>query len=133
MVTIRSTFHRRCACVSSVSAILLACLSGAALAGNTDFLKNTAVGKFTKADTALMQKTLQDALDNAPDGQTVTWRNDKTGSSGSVTPGAAPEGREGCRQVRIENAHGQTRGSQDEVMCKVKGRWVVPDSRAAAR
>ncbi len=100
-------------------------------AGNTDFLKESAVGHFSREDVALMEKTLQDALSNAADGQTVVWRNDRTGSGGRITPDKAPVGQEGCRRVRVENFHDKRQGSDEYVLCKDGGRWVIPAAKTA--
>jgi surface antigen len=37
-------------------------------------------------DVTLAANTLQQALEQAPDGTSKTWRNEATGNSGSITP-----------------------------------------------
>lgn len=89
--------------------------------GNTDFLKESPIGHFSRDDVALMQKTLQNVLNTAPDGQAVEWRNDQTGSHGRITPSKAPAEAVGCRRVVVENFHDSRQSRDDYVMCKDAG------------
>jgi len=112
---------------TALSTVLL--LSAASLnAANLDFLKNSAFAKFTKEDQALFNKAFRQALDTGKDGAVVSWKNDKTGSGGSIMPAADPKTRKDCRSATIANF---SRTSKDEgvyVLCRNGDRWMLTAS-----
>ena len=118
----------------------LSCLLSAALvwlspaaqaAGERAALKHTVVSAFNDDDMALMRSRVVQALKSDDDGQTLAWRNEKTRSSGTVTPvqrltsqGLA------CRRLRIANQHDEARAEGIYRFCmQPPGRWklVGPD------
>jgi surface antigen len=116
-----------------VLAALLGALSGAAhAAGEIGAFRHTVVEKFNADDLALMRARVDQALAAPNDGETLTWKSDKTKASGSVTPlerltwdGLA------CRRLRIANAYGDVKGEGVYKYCeKPAGQWklVGPDN-----
>lgn len=93
-----------------LAAVAIGALAGAFVGGE--------VGKsLDKADRIAMQNTTQRALETAPSGQTVSWRNPDSGHSGTVTPEPAVQTDSGqyCREYqqtvtidgRSEQAYGR--------------------------
>lgn len=76
-------------------------------AGNLNFLKDGPVGKFTDRDWEMMQETTRTALDNAPDGETVSWSNSDSGASGTIRPLETYD-MDGmrCRRTELSNSAG---------------------------
>lgn len=87
------------------------------------FLHDSPITKFKKADTDLLIKTLNQALDNGADGTPVTWENRSAGNSGSITPSKDPQGRSNCRKARVENRHQAMHNATETIFCKVDGKW----------
>lgn len=61
------------------------------------------VGKsLDRADKIAMRSTTQKALETAPSGQTVAWRNPDSGNSGTITPRPALQRQNGefCREYQ---------------------------------
>jgi len=54
------------------------------------------------ADKAAMERSTQQALETAPSGQTVAWRNPDSGNSGTITPETAVQRAPGefCREYQ---------------------------------
>lgn len=93
---------------SLVLALGLAC--GQALAANISFLDNTPLSKMSASDLNLFKETLQQALDHNADGVPLRWSNDKSGTSGEITPLDRFE-RDGttCRRTAVvNNVRGKT-------------------------
>ncbi len=91
-------------------AVAVGALAGAYLGGE--------VGKsLDKADRIAMQNTTQRALETAPSGQQVAWRNPDSGNSGTIEPRRAVQESSGqyCREYqqtitvdgRSEQAYGK--------------------------
>lgn len=92
---------------------------------NLRFLQNTPISKFKGADTELLTKALNQALDNGEDGTPVTWKNNDTGSSGSITPSKDPEGRSNCRKALVKNRHQKLYNATEAVFCKANDKWKL--------
>lgn len=112
-------------------AALAALLGPAHAAGERAALRGTAASKFNAEDIALMKASVGQALTSDKDGDTLEWRNDKTGASGAVTPlnRLSWNGLD-CRRLRIVNAHRRTTEQGVYRFCeKPAGRWklVGPD------
>lgn len=92
---------------SLLIAMLLAGSGAVALAGpGIAVIKDTVFERFTKEDLALMKGTVRKALTSGEDGQPLTWTNEKSGSSGSVTPVDRVELKgQPCRRLDIVNEH----------------------------
>jgi len=102
-----------------------AALCGAqpALAVGYNFVRNSAIGGFSEADLTLHRNAIDQALISTAFGKPVEWSNDKTGSSGSVTPqaGDTPE----CRRLSVVTQHRRIKDQGERYVCKVKGQWRI--------
>ncbi len=110
----------RIAAVVGVIAMLV--VAAAAQASGLGFMARGPMARFNDAD----MKLLNDAIEQAQDlGTAVEWANDKTGSSGSVTPVRTFEERGmACRDLRVVNRHRQLESSGVFAMCQRKdGTW----------
>ena len=73
--------------------------------GPQDGLKNTPGAMFNSEDIALMKAQVFAALKAEKDGETLAWKNDKTGASGTVVPmNRLTWNGLSCRRVQIANA-----------------------------
>lgn len=83
---------------------------------------------FTDEDWSLLGSTLDQALNEAADGETREWRNASSGASGTVTP-LSSETRQGlaCRLARIVSRAAGTQSSQRYLFCRQgeDGRWQI--------
>ena len=78
-------------------------LIGAGLGALAGAFLGSEVGKsFDRADKAAMERSTQRALETAPSGQTVAWRNPDSGNSGTITPEPAVQRASGefCREYQ---------------------------------
>lgn len=108
--------------------LLLASLAAAqapAQVANYGFMKNTPISRFNEQDFKLYRKAVEQALTAPELGTPVAWKNDKSGSEGTVTPreGARPA----CRVVVIENRHKALSARSEQQLCKIDGRWKATD------
>jgi surface antigen len=89
--------------------------------------KDSVMFKFNADDVALMQAKVRVALAAEPGSETLSWKNEATGASGSV----APLDRETwsglpCRQLRIVNTHRSHNAEGVYRFCeKPAGRWKL--------
>ena len=112
---------------------LLIGLAGAvpaiALAFDLTFLDQAPIRFMSDAEIDMMEATVVETLDKAADGETLTWRNDDTGNSGSVTAVKSfSEGDLSCRRIEIVNQVAKaTRGSASSMMdmCQIDGSWKI--------
>lgn len=104
-------------------ATLLVGLSMATIASaqNYGFLRNTPVARFDATDMRLYTNAAKRALEAPELGQPVPWKNEKTGSEGSVT--AAAGLREGCRTLTVENRHKMLSARGQHHVCQIDGQW----------
>ncbi|RZT95176.1 RT0821/Lpp0805 family surface protein [Rivibacter subsaxonicus] len=93
-----------------------------AVAGNYSFMADTPISRFNDADRALYKAAIDKALTTDALGQPVEWKNDKTGSSGSVTPKAA-DGE--CRLLAVSTRHAALHNEGEHKLCRVNGKWKV--------
>lgn len=92
----------------------LAAVAIGALAGA--FVGNQVGKSLDRADKVAMERSTQNALETAPSGQAVAWRNPDSGNSGTITPQPAVQTNTGefCREYqqtivvagRSEDAYG---------------------------
>lgn len=92
----------------------LAAVAIGALAGA--FVGNQVGKSLDRADKIAMERSTQNALETAPSGQAVAWRNPDSGNSGTITPQPAVQTNTGefCREYqqtivvagRSEDAYG---------------------------
>lgn len=119
--------HNRTIAVVVAAASL--CLSAAALAFNVmTWLNDAAVRDFTDKDWELAWGTVQEALNSAEDGQTLTWENPDSGAHGSSTPSDTVNKYDTvCRQLTmVNNARHQQGESTIEYCRKPDGTWGIP-------
>ena len=110
----------------SAAALLVALAVPAHALGPQDGLKNTPGSKFNDADIALMRARVVEALKSDKDGEVLEWKNDKTGSSGSVVPmnRLSWNGMD-CRRLRIANAHADLKAQGVYKFCDKDGKWKL--------
>ena len=118
--------------------LVFAALWGATLgiaqaAGERAALDNTIVMEFNADDRALMKDRIGKALAAEPDSETLAWKNEATGASGSVAPlerlvwNGLP-----CRHLRIVNSHGRRTAQGVYRFCeKPAGQWKLAGPVAA--
>ena len=108
--------------------MLLAMSTGAALASNVTFMRNSPLAKMTSEDLTLMRTAMREALNKGADGTSKRWDNPATGASGVVTPLKSYQ-REGaaCRTVEIFNEAQGFSGRTRHDFCKqADGSWTAP-------
>ena len=112
----------------SATALILLCLSGMALAaGPMSFLQDTAFSKFNDRDVQLFKAALDKALASPGEGVPVAWANERSDSSGAITPeGSEQQGGAGCRDLRIANRHKTLAGEAVYRFCRTgTGPWKL--------
>ena len=109
---------------NKAAVVLLACLAGgAAFALNLQVPKDTPLAQFDDEDVQMLKAALEQALE-APDlGRSVEWKNERTGSGGTIVP--SESGRAGCRKLAIEHSHKATSRRSNLQFCKVDGAWKL--------
>lgn len=102
--------------------------SSSTFAAGWRFLQYSAAQKFTDEDWEMLREAGGKALNETPDGQTVSWENPETGSKGTIELARSFEkdGQE-CRQVNIFNSAGGFSGQSTFSFCKdpASGEWKV--------
>lgn len=96
-------------------------------ATNLQWLNYSPVRFFTDQDWQLAKAAARNALDNAKDGETVEWKNAKSGNFGSLTP-IATESKDGttCRMLKIANHARDLDGTSVYEFCQRSGgRWAA--------
>jgi surface antigen len=104
-------------------AIVLALNACAGLAGSDPKLYQA----LSDSDVQLASRTVQSALEHAPDGATRSWVNEQTGHRGSLTPLRTYVSERGyfCRVYREELVVGAESGSFKQNACRDENaRWV---------
>lgn len=87
-------------------------------------IKNGPGELFDAEDTRLFSETSDKALNEAPDGQTLSWENPKTRHGGDVTVLRSFEWKGyGCKEVRINNRAQGRQAENNLNWCKVEGKW----------
>jgi len=106
-------------------AILLAAASFPAAAQNwVGLLKNTPAERFDEEDLRIFMDTGRKALNETPDGQSVTWENPKTKARGEITVVKSFESKgRPCKEVRLHNEAGGRKGNSQLSLCKVEDKW----------
>lgn len=96
---------------------LLAC--AAANAANLLFAKDSPITNMDEGDLQLLKSTAREALENEPDGTTVSWRNPETDHFGDITViDTHQDYGTVCRTVRFENTAGGKTGRATYRACK---------------
>lgn len=97
-------------------------------AANLGFLQYSPSAYFDDEDWSLVRAAVDDALENKKTGETVTWRNDKTGSHGEITPLETFEKFDtSCRRVRMSNEAKNIKATRLVDLCRDKssGEWKI--------
>lgn len=110
-------------------------ISPAASAAAALWMDDSPVRHFTDQDWDMFKGNVRDALDNAADGETRSWKNVASGNHGSSTPISSSEkdGRR-CRQLKVVNqAKTLTGGGTFEFCANDKGEWRAVNERASKK
>ncbi|MGS0893155.1 RT0821/Lpp0805 family surface protein [Burkholderia stagnalis] len=95
---------------------------------NLNFLNDTPLSYFSKADTASLSKAVAQARDTGKDGETSTWQNSGRGTQidAKLTPATTEQDGKTCREITTEiAAKGQTM-TLKPVFCKTgAGKWQL--------
>jgi surface antigen len=118
---------------STVTAAVFALSAAAApalvLGLDLTFMDQAPIRFFNDADLKLMGDAADQALDEAKDGEGVSWRNEQTGNSGTLTPVRSfTRGGKDCRRLDVVSlARQATRGSASTRVdfCKIDGAWKI--------
>jgi hypothetical protein len=119
---------------NSALAICVACLATPIFAANVWFAHDMPMSEMTEADIEILSSAADEALENAPDGDTRLWENPETGAGGALTPLSTSE-QDGmrCRRLQIANeAGGKTARSEFDFCRQADGSWKVLSPPAAA-
>lgn len=108
----------KAALVSLLGGLLIATTASAQ---NYSFLRNTPISHFNAADMRLYTDAARRALEAPELGLPVRWKNEKSGSQGSVTATAGT--REGCRTLTVETGHKTLTARNGHHVCRVEGQW----------
>ncbi len=102
-------------------------------AQNTWFWNSAPVAHLTDEDVEVLLSTLQAAMNEQPDGSTVTWTNSKTGHSGVIDiTNTHRDYDTTCRQVEMANQAAGRTGQGTFRMCKADdGKWKFAPSQQA--
>jgi surface antigen len=106
---------------------LAALLTLAVQAASLGWMKGETARYFTDRDWELVGQTLRAALDDAPDGETREWSNEKSGARGSMTP-LSTETRDDvtCRRLRVESVARGSSSSHSYLFCRRgDGPWGI--------
>ena len=117
---------------SAVVGGLLCLCTLSASAYNLRWLNYSPVRFFTDQDWELATEAGRKALNEAADGETVSWENTATGASGTLSPLSTSSGEAGkCRRLRISNnANGVSSGAVYEFCQRPDGTWGAVEGGA---
>lgn len=106
-------------------AIVLAAASSAAGAQNwVGLLKNTPAERFDEDDLRIFMDSGRKALNETPDGKTLTWENPKTKAYGEITVVRTYETKGmPCKELRVHSEAGGRKGDSQLNLCKLDGKW----------
>jgi hypothetical protein len=116
--------------------MLMAAAGSSWAAGENAAFKDTPVIKFKADDYALMRTKVREALAAEPgSSQTLSWKNEASGASGSATPLEGETWQNlPCRQVRIANTYRRQNAEGVYRFCqKPPGTWKLVGPVAGKR
>ena len=118
-----STSHRRGAPLAALAAMVALAAQGASLG----WMKGETAAFFTDRDWELVGATLAVALEQATDGETRQWSNDRSGAHGRMTPlSTEARGDATCRKLRVESTAKGSSSSHVYVFCRRgDGGWGI--------
>jgi hypothetical protein len=109
--------------------------SAATLAGNTSFVSDAPIGRFTEEDLKLMNDNIDAALADQKLLVVHSWTNPQTKNSGTAEALRAFSGPNGipCKRVRVTNRADSLKGQGQYTLCKMEGQgWTyVPKDFAS--
>ena len=116
-----------------VAIISLVMMTVPVQAQNTWFWGSAPVAFLSDEDVEILLSTLQTAMNELPDGETVTWTNSETGHSGVINiTNTHPDYDTTCRQVEMANQAAGRTGRGTFRMCKADdGKWKFAPSQQA--
>ena len=95
---------------------------------NLNFLNDTPISYFSKADRASLSKAVVQARDEGKDGETTTWQSSGRGTQidAKLTPSTSENDGKTCREIATDiTAKGQTM-TLKPVYCKTAaGKWQL--------
>jgi surface antigen len=102
-----------------------------AMASNYDFLREAPGTFFNEADQASFLRATTAALNEANDGETRSWSNAETRSSGEIQVIRTLPGESRCREAQITNRAAGRSHTQRTVFCYDAGkdRWTMRPGR----
>jgi surface antigen len=102
------------------------CLPRDVLAINLNFMEDSVIAQFDDKDWEMLQSAVLKALNERDDGSTVSWKNDKSGHWGSVTPlDTTAQAGTKCRRVRFENHTAHETGGSTFRYCHTDAGWKI--------
>ena len=124
----------RCLFRNCAGAIFFVCLTPPLYAANVWFAQDMPISQMTGADIEILSSAAEEALENAPDGETRQWENPETGAGGALTPlSTSEEDGMRCRRLEIANeAKGKTARTEFDYCRQADGSWKVLSAPAAA-
>ncbi len=111
-----------------VGAACAAVALGAHAQNNLNFLNDTPISYFSKADTASLAKAVQKVRDEGKDGETVAWGNDGRGTklAAKLTPSTTEQEGRTCREIKTEiEAKGQSMTLRPLYCKTAAGKWQL--------
>ncbi|WP_246797619.1 RT0821/Lpp0805 family surface protein [Burkholderia perseverans] len=109
-------------------AALMAAALGAQAQSNLNFLNDTPITYFSKADVASLTKAVHQARDEGKDGETTEWNNGNRGVriEAKLTPSTAEQDGHTCREIATEiNAKGQSMTLRPRYCKTPAGKWQL--------
>lgn len=113
--------------VVSLALVAFLWLPGLAQGQLMGFLKHSTVAQFTEEDFKLQQKAVLDVLSSDQDRATQSWRNEKSGNSGTVELLArfTSADHRPCRRIRVESRAAERHDETNWSLCQTDGQWRV--------
>ena len=110
--------------------LILACLLPTVVfSANMNFLNNSdsAVRFFSDSDWTLFNNAVENGLNKSANGSKVSWKNQKSGSYGFVTPltKTAKNGTT-CRNLKIVSHANNRTDNYTFTFCKYPSGWKIP-------
>ena len=114
----------------AIAAVAGCTYTGSAFAQNLAFMHNSPLTYMRDKDLASLTKTLNTALDSAPDGQTAEWTNEGLGNSvpikGTLTPkDTADQNGMHCRHIAVTLSAKNQDQSWVPLFCKTGQAWKM--------
>jgi len=100
--------------------------------GGWSWAKRLPISQFTAEDTEIFHKSVDTALDQGEDGETLEWKNPNTGVSGRITPLNSEQiNGKSCRKTRFESQAGIAENVSEFLLCRQPdGVWSVDGDSA---